>query len=149
MSNNFHLLQRKIIDQHIAGIKICDRPADGWIRGVRKALGMSVRQLANRIGITQQSASRLEQNEINDSISLKTLRKAAEAMNCKLVYAIIPHETSLEEMVNKQAYNKAKEIVLPVNHTMMLEAQEVGDIEEKIRELAKELARKLNASFWD
>ena len=149
MSNKFKHMQIQTLDQHLGEVHVCDRPSEGWIRTIRAALGMSVRQMAERIGVTQQSASRLETNEAEDSITLKSLRKAAEAMDCKLVYALVPHEGSLQRMVEKQALKKAKAIVEPVDHTMQLEAQGVGDAEAKIQELADELAGNLNSKLWD
>lgn len=145
----FKQLQLKTLDSHISSVRICERPSEGWIRSIRKAIGMSMRQLAERIGITQQSILKLEENEIDNTITLKTLKKAAEAMDCKLVYAIIPNNGSLQDIVKKQAYNKAKSVVIPVNHTMLLEAQEVGNLKEKIAETAEELANELNSKFWN
>jgi DNA-binding XRE family transcriptional regulator len=75
---NFKLLQLQMLSEHIANISVCDRPSGGWIRGVRTAIGMNTRQLAERIGIARQATSKLELSELNDSISLRTLRKAAE-----------------------------------------------------------------------
>jgi predicted DNA-binding mobile mystery protein A len=149
MTNKFKQIQLHTLDKHLAEISICGRPSDGWIGSIRKSLGMSVRQLANRIGITQQSTSRLELNEIHDSITLKTLRKAAQAMDCKLVYALVPNKGSLYDIVKKQAIKKSREIVLPVDHTMMLEAQSVGNAEDKIRQVADELTNNLNSKLWD
>lgn len=145
----FKQLQLKTLDSHIATIRICDRPPEGWVRSVRKAIGMSMRQLAERIGITQQSTFKLEENEQDNSITLKTLKRAAEAMDCKLVYAIVPNQGKLEDIVKTQAYKKARAIVTPVNQTMLLEAQEVGNLKEKISETANELVNELNSKFWN
>lgn len=145
----FKRLQLKMLSEHVSNIRICNRPSDGWVRSVRKAIGMSTRQLAERIGVTQQSTSKLEENELDDSATLKTMRRAAEAMDCKLVYAIIPNQGKLEDIVRKQAYKKAKAIVEPVNHTMLLEAQEVGDLDKKIIEIADELVNDLNSKLWN
>lgn len=145
----FKSLQLKMLDKYLINIRVCERPTDGWIRSIRKAIGMSTRQLAERIGITQQSAFRLEENELDYSISLNTLRRAAEALNCKLVYAIIPNEGCLEDIVKKQAYKKSIAIVEPVNHTMILESQGVGNLKEKIKETAQELSTELNYKLWD
>lgn len=145
----FKQLQLKTLDSHVADIHICNRPQEGWIRSIRKAIGMSMRQLAERIGITQQSTFKLEENEIDYSITLKTLKRAAEAMDCKLVYAIIPNQGKLEDIVKNQAYKKARAIVTSVNHTMLLEAQEVGNLKEKITETANELVNEFNSKFWN
>jgi predicted DNA-binding mobile mystery protein A len=77
------------------------------------------------------------------------MRRAAEAMDCKLVYAIIPNQGNLEDIVRKQAYKKAKAIVEPVNHTMLLEAQEVGDLHNKIIETTDELVNDFNSKLWN
>ena len=110
---------------------------------------MSVRQMAELMGITQQSAARLEKNEADDVIKLKSLRKAAEALDCRLVYAFVPKEGGLRDIVRKQALGKASDIVDPVDHSMMLEAQDVGDRREKILQVADELARNPNPRLWD
>ena len=105
--------------------------------------------MGKRIGITQQSAARLEKNEANDAITLKSLRKAAEALDCRLVYALVPNEGGLRDIVRKQALRKARDIVDPVDHSMMLEAQDVGNKQEKTDQLADELARNPNPRLWD
>lgn len=147
--NKFKLLQLKMLDKYLMNISVCERPTDGWIRSIRRAIGMSTRQLAERIGITQQSTFRLEENELDYSITLKTLRRVAEALDCRLVYAIIPNDGCLEDTVRKQAYKKSKAIVEPVNHTMILESQGFGNLEEKIKETAQELSTELNSKLWD
>lgn len=67
-------------------------PNKGWLKAIRTSIGMSSRQLGKRLGISQQSAARLELNEVAESISLKTLRRAAKALDCKLVYQFVPRE---------------------------------------------------------
>ena len=149
MTNKFKYMQLRTLDDHLSRINVCDRPSGGWIRTVRTSLGMSVRQMAERMGITQQSAARLEKNEADDVIKLKSLRKAAEALDCRLVYAFVPKEGGLRGIVRKQALGKASDIVDPVDHSMMLEAQDVGDRREKILQVADELARNPNPRLWD
>ena len=107
----FKQLQLKTLNNYVVKMHICDRPSDGWIRSIRKSLGMNIRQLAERVNIAPQTASQFEMNELNDSITLKTLRRVAEAMECRLVYAIVPNNGDLEDIVKKQAHKKAKEIV--------------------------------------
>ncbi len=133
----------------MAEIRVCDRPSDGWIRAVRKSLGMSVRQLATRMGVTQQALSQLEAKELGGTVSIKTLRKAAEALNCRLVYALVPNDGGLQGILDKQALMKAKDIVSAVDHTMQLEAQGVGNLQQKIKETAEELAKNPNSKLWE
>lgn len=110
---------------------------------------MSVRQMAERMGIAQQSAARLEKNEADDAIKLKSLRKAAEALGCRLVYVLVPNEGGLRDIVHRQALRKARDIFDPVDQSMMLEAQDVGDRQEKILQIADELARNPGPRLWD
>lgn len=149
MAGKFKQMQLQTLDKHLNNVTICDRPSDGWVRSIRGALGMSVRQLAERIGISQQALSQLERKEVDDSVTIKTLRKAAEAMDCRVVYALIPNEGSLEATLKKQAIRKATELVRDVDHTMILEAQGVGNVEAKIKEMADDLARTPNSKLWD
>ncbi len=149
MTSKMKQLQLQTLDRHLAEVRVCDRPSDGWIAAVRKALGMSVRQMAVRMQMTQQSAARLENNEIEDVITLKSLRKAAQVLNCRLVYALVPNDGSLQSILDKQAHIKAKDIVSAVDHTMQLEAQGVGNLAQKITETAHEFAKTPNPKLWE
>ena len=77
-------------------------PEGGWIREIRAALGMSGRQLAARMGLSQSAVSQLEQSELDGRVQLETLGRAAAALDCDLVYALVPR-TSLEETVRTRA----------------------------------------------
>lgn len=145
----FEQLQLHILDKHLEEIRFCDKPSKGWIKAIRTALGMTVRQLSERIGISQQSTSQLEENEALETITLKSLRKVAAALDCKLVYAIIPNNGNLEDIIKAQAYRKASELLRPVDHSMKLESQGVGNVEKRILELAEDLAKNVNSSLWD
>lgn len=98
---------------------------DGWIRAVRTAIGMSAAQLAKRLGVTQQAVANTERNERNRTVSLVTLAKVAEALECELVVEFRP-KTSLEDTVWRQAANKATAERNRVVHTMRLEAKHDG-----------------------
>lgn len=100
------------------------RPNKGWIRAVRDALGMSGSELAARMGVSQQVVSEIERNERNATVRLDTLSRAAAAMDCELVYALVPR-TTLEESVRAQARRKAVRHLAEVAHHGRLENQEV------------------------
>ncbi|PZP83840.1 MAG: mobile mystery protein A [Azospirillum brasilense] len=142
-------LQIEMLDRHLAELKLCEQPSKGWIAAIRKALGMNTRQFGARMRSAQQSAAQLEQNEINGSITLKSLRKAAEALDCRVAYVLIPNEGSLEATIKKQARKKAAELVTPVDQSMRLEAQEVGNLREQIETLALEMAKNPNSKLWE
>jgi|SRR5579871_146843 len=105
-------------------------PPKGWIRAIRDALGMSSEQLARRVSLRSQSIDDWEKTEANGSIQLATLRRAADALDCTLVYALIP-KTSLEATVQSRARRIAMRELRRVAHTMKLEDQATDDIDQK------------------
>ena len=100
-------------------------PNSGWIRALREALGMSSKDLAARMGVTESTVVRMEANERADSVQLSTLRRAADALGCDLVYALVPRKP-LEARVQEQARKQAATFLSPVQHTMLLEAQQTN-----------------------
>lgn len=108
-------------------------PAQGWIKAVRNALGMSAADLAARLQITQASVSDIERSENDRRIRLDTLERAAAAMGCDLVYALIPRR-DLTDIVEDQARTKVEPQVRAVSRAMDLEAQNTQVDDEVIRE---------------
>lgn len=66
------------------------RPARGWLRAVREAMGITQGEVAAKVGVKRQSYAQFETAEERGSISLSSMRRAAEAMDCELVYFVIP-----------------------------------------------------------
>jgi predicted DNA-binding mobile mystery protein A len=126
-------------------------PTNGWINLIRKTLKMSLRQLGNRMSITPQSLKEIEEREKEGSISLKTLKDAANALEMELVYGFIPKEDSLEKVIERRAHEMAKKIVSRTSVSMKLEDQENSKARQKeaVEELAGELKRELAKSLWD
>lgn len=126
---------RERLDTKLAAIKPLDRfamPPKGWVRAIRDAIGMTGTQLGRRLGMTAQAVVSLERSEANGKIQLSTLRRAAEAMDCVLVYALVP-QTSLTEMVDRRARELALQALRRVSHSMALEDQQVDrDLEKRI-----------------
>lgn len=144
--------QRKSLDEKLrafAKARAQLRPKAGWIRAIREALGMTTAQLAERMGIQQSGVTLLERRELDKKVTLETLERAARALNCELVYALVPRE-SLEKTVDEQAAAAAKRLLARTLHTMRLETQEVGAAETSLheRELATELKNKLDRRLW-
>ncbi len=126
-------------------------PPVGWINGIRTGLGMSLAQLGKRSKKTAQGVRALEQREKSGAITLQSLREIAEAMDMQLVYAIIPKNETLRQMVNRVAEKKAKEIVTRTNSTMNLENQGVGKekLEMTLLEKKEELKNEIPRFLWD
>lgn len=128
--NNVQARQR--LDQRFRRLRpLADepRPHKGWIRAIRDALGMSSTELAARIGVSQQRVSQIEHSEVQETITLETLRRAANALDCDLVYILEPR-TSLDEAVREQAHKKAARHLAPLAHHSRLEDQALSDDDE-------------------
>lgn len=133
------------LDARLAFAKPIERftpPPKGWIRAIRDGLGMSGAQLGKRMGVAQQTIRAFELSEENGTIQLQTLRRVAEALGGKLVYAIVP-DTSLEEMIRDRAREIAFRALTRVSHTMRLEDQATGmsDLEARIDDYIREELR--------
>jgi len=126
-------------------------PSPGWIFAIRKALGMSLRQLGSRMGITPQSVKEMEEREKNGTISLNVLRQFAKSMNMKLVYGFIPKQKSLEKLVEERAAQLAEEIVTRTSISMELEDQKIGAklIRKAIKDKTYELKQEMPKYLWD
>lgn len=144
-------LARKHLDKQFEGISLKNttRPPKGWLRAIRDALGLTSRQLASRMGKTHTTITALEKGEVAGTTTLNSLRDAAEAMNCTLVYAIVPNQ-SLEAMVRAQSRKLAEAQLARVNHTMRLEDQAVArsDLTDQINRLAEDLSRD-GSRIWE
>jgi predicted DNA-binding mobile mystery protein A len=123
------------------------QPVRGWIRAIREALGMTAEQLGKRLGVKQPSVVALEQSEEKGSIELATLRRVAEALDCRLVYALVPNKP-LEQTVRERARLFARRRLEPIEHSMALEDQKVGRKESEA--LIDEILRETDPRrFWD
>lgn len=128
---------RQRLDARFAGFPPADRfavPQKGWIKAIRTALGMSTRQLGNRVGKRSQSILELEKNEALGRIQLDSLAQLARALDCQLVYAFIPNnkERSLRNIVETRARKVALKALAAVNTTMALEDQAI-DLKDELR----------------
>jgi predicted DNA-binding mobile mystery protein A len=84
------------------------RPPRGWIRAIRNSLGLSSRELASRMAVSQATISGLERSEVQGTIKLETLQRAALALECDLLYYFVPR-TTLDDTVRAQARIKARQ----------------------------------------
>ena len=144
-------LGRRQLDRRFQSESLRDfahRPTNGWVRAIRDALGMSSRQLARRMGVSQSAVTQLEQSEANGGVRLDSLRRAAAAMDCELVYALVPR-TSLDETVRRRAQSLAMRDLAAVDHTMKLEGQGIGQaaLSERVDEYATRLLQE--GRLWD
>ena len=141
VSNEVSVRSRKLLDGHFdewQQLRELPRPPRGWARAVREALGMSAATLAARMGITAGAVTRLEQSEATDRIRLDTLRRAADALGCDLVYLLVPRRP-LTAVARDRARELARRQVAAVEQTMGLEDQATGQAKEMEDELTERL----------
>lgn len=141
VSNQVSLRSRELLDRHFdewQQLRRLARPPRGWIRAVREALGMSAEALAARLGVTAGAVTRLEQSEAADRIRLDTLRRAADALGCDLVYLLVPRRP-LNAVVRDRARELASRQVAAVEQTMRLEDQATGTAKEMADQLTERL----------
>ena len=139
-------LARLRLDEHLSRWRDLPGgpPVRGWIRAIREALGMSTTDLALRLGTSKQAVSGLERSEQDGSIQLGTLRRAAAAMDCTLVYALVPND-SLEHIVDRRARDVALSHLGRVRQTMLLEDQ-LDDDDDADGRLLDQLADEIKGS---
>ena len=106
------------------------RPHAGWVRAIRDALGMSAADLATRLGVSQIAVTKLEASERAGRVRLDTLERAAHALDCELVYALVPR-TSLEAIVRAQAERVLARDFSAVVNSMRLEDQGLSEDDER------------------
>lgn len=115
------------------------RPQHGWLRAVREALGMSIAQVAQRMSVTRVRILEFEKAEEDNRITLGSLKRVAEAMNCTLIYAIVPKSGTITELAERQAREEASKRVLSVEHNMALENQAPGNVNQLIEDETKRI----------
>jgi predicted DNA-binding mobile mystery protein A len=108
------------------------RPRGGWLRAIREALGTPQSKIAKTLRVKQQSIASFEKAEATDRITIANLRRVADALGCELVYAIVPKSGSIQDLVEQEARSEATKRVLSVEHTMALEDQAPGGVNELI-----------------
>lgn len=149
----FDRLQREQVEQMLRpwrGLPQVGAPKGGWIRTLREALGMSSTQLAKRLKVSPQFVRKLEKGEAAGIITLGSLNRAAQALECKVVYALVPGKF-LEETRRERALHLANALRNHAAHSMKLENQGVSDreSERQRKSLAEALLRGSPRKLWD
>ncbi len=136
--------------KRFSALKAISPPRKGWVRAIRDALGISTRQLGDRLGVNKSRITRIEQDEVGGSVTLKTMRRVANALDCVFVYGFVPRKT-LEDTLRNQAMQVAKKRMSRVAHTMSLEDQGLSEGEQKkaFETAVDELIRTMPKSLWE
>ena len=131
-------------------LKDSSPPVKGWIRAIREALGMNGRQFADRLGEHRSRTKQIEQQELTGSLTMRTMQKTSEALDCVFVYCLIPR-TSLEETIRNRAKQVATKRLARASHTMGLEDQALStkENEKVLSEMVDELVDTLPSNLWN
>lgn len=142
--------QAIVNDAAIARAKDLKQPNEGWIASVRKALGMSAAQLGRRVDRTRANISAAERSEQDERVTIQSMKTLAEAMGCKFVYAFIPKDGDIEDVIEQHARKKAKALVSQASTHMGLEKQSLSAIktDKEIQRLTTQLMDEINSDFW-
>ena len=154
MKNLNRKLQIEQLDKKLTLMKQFSKiePSEkGWIFSIRRSLNMSLRQFGQRLNITAQSAKEIENREQTKSITLKSLSEAAEALDMKLVYGLVPKGKSINKLIERRAMEVAKQIVQRTSHSMSLEDQEniPERINKAIKDKAEQIKNEIPRYLWD
>lgn len=125
-------------------------PQRGWVRAVREALGMSRRQLGERMGVSTSRVWMLEKDEAAGKVTLNTLRRVAEVLDCQLMYALVPN-SSLSDTAAKRARSVAMQRVGYVDKMMRLEEQGLSaeELWLQVDAITEELIKDPPRNLWD
>jgi len=151
MKNKF--LSIKQLDQQLLTLKsngAINMPSEGWVRSVRKVLGMTIKQLAKRLGVNASRVVKIEMSEPKGAVTLRTMQEVAEQLGCIFTYQFLP-KTSLEELVRQRAMSIASASVQRTAHSMDLESQAVEKkwSDEQMIEMSDELLQKSWRYLWE
>jgi predicted DNA-binding mobile mystery protein A len=147
-------LRRAQLDKNFAKINgvlsLFKRPRSGWVKEIREALGMSMQDLGQRMGVIKQRIERIEKDEVSDKVTLETMKKVAEALDCEFIYVLVPKSGTLQESLENQAKIVASKILESADATMKLENQATSkqsklELEKKI---VRELLEKEDRRIW-
>ena len=151
---NKAMLQIQQINHKMAAfatLKQVTPPPTGWVKAIRTSLGISLEQLGKKLSVTKQAVTAIEQREQDGSITIKSLREVAKALDMQLVYGLVPNDGTLDALIERKAKALATEIVLRTSNSMKLEDQENSRqrIEKAIEERTAILKNEMPKLLWN
>lgn len=131
-------------------IKNIDVPERGWVYTIRTALNMTLQQLGHRLKISTQGVKDVEKRELTGSISIKSMKEVAKALDLQFVYGFVSNHSSLEKYIELKAHELAEKILLKGLNTVS-ENKELSEVEiqQEIEDFAREIKREIPKYLWD
>lgn len=118
-------------------------PRSGWVKTLRLAMGMSSLALGQRLEMSAQGVRQLERAESRGTITLKTLARLADGLDCDVRYVLVPR-TSLVE----QVLRRAQELSAGTNQRISSAGQADTHDPTSLLQLADLLAGFNRRGFW-
>lgn len=130
VSSSLRAVARMRLDERLGGLR--DLPASakappnkGWIRAIREALGMPRHVLGQRMGVGAKRVQQMELGEASGRITMESLARAAAALDCEVVVALVPREPLASQVRRRRDDLVQDWIRKKVLHTMSLEGQAI------------------------
>lgn len=142
-------LARKRLDERFAAWKSLHpsariAPRGGWIRAIREALGMPRHELGRRMGVGEKRVMQLERGEAQGKVTLESLARAAEALDCELVVALLPRRPLEQTVTDRRMQLATSWLKSRALDTMAMENQAVS-----LDDLPSQLVREIEQQFPD
>jgi predicted DNA-binding mobile mystery protein A len=120
------------LDKRLPQLRVgmaAEKPAHGWLRAIRTAVGVTQQQVASKLGVTRASYVDLENAEQRGAITLNSLERAAAAMDCSIVYFVVPNAAvAADYSALADRLDPKRRQLRAAEHSMALEDQAVGDL---------------------
>jgi len=147
--DKYTFLKVSQLDRKLKAFSSSELPQSGWINIARNTLNITFSYIARKLNTSPQVIKKFEQNEVDGSITINTLKKVADAMDCNLVYAFVPKAGSFENLIDKRAEVVAELLISRASASMDLELQSVndGDSQNQKTQMKNELKHNLK-NLW-
>ncbi|HXC02989.1 MAG TPA: helix-turn-helix domain-containing protein [Opitutaceae bacterium] len=137
MMNEYQFIRLKNLNQVATDaepVRKLRKPPLGWLRSVREGLGLSLRDVAKLIGnVSPQSVHQFEKNEATGALTLCNFERVAAAMGCRVVHVLVPGQDGQTFTELEAGLSGDRRLLEDTEHTMTLEAQDVGNIDERAK----------------
>lgn len=131
-------------------IKNIEVPGRGWVYTIRTALNMTLQQLGHKLNITIQGVQDIEKRELSGSISIKSMKEVAKALDLQFVYGFVSNHNSIEKFIEFKARELAEKMVLK-NSNASDENKEPNEdeIQHEIEGFVRKIKSEIPKSLWD
>jgi DNA-binding XRE family transcriptional regulator len=106
-------MERKRLDEEMRPFRkagLDKNPTNGLLRVLRKVLRVPIAEIAEKVGVARSTLFDFEVRELDCSITLRSMCRVADAMDCKMVYGIVPlHGKTMEELVEERYWRRELE----------------------------------------